>query len=468
MPAIVRPSREFSFADWSKRHPREALPGDRLDAQIKNLIDAIHSTQLALAEIRRDDGKLKNAIVAIEQLAPSVRQTFCDDVIRYTYDAAIRAEQGAAVVRASERTAALFAQDAEAAAISSAQFLSATSNASNLVEKNTTRIINLADAVDDDATEAENWADYAQAQADNAIAAKDEALQWAEFLAGPVVSADEAPAYIADSPFPHGLYYQPVEGYGGVAGLWSAKWWAIYAAQLVGPWGFYYLGGWPTPPFPGATNPDTGVAVPNPLTPGSFYYDTTTDQLYVWDGTQWKSPYVLASGAVSRFVYLATAGQTAFSGADYNGATPDVGNSPSDVHLNGVRLVETIDYAIDAASSTLTLSVPATVNSTVQWDLLVAPDDLVPGNIHAFKVQLTPALPDGTTKTFTMKYTHPVNGPTPVDITDGAQLQVSIDGIVQEPAVDYSGSGATLTMQTAPVAGARFWVVWFSNAVLTS
>lgn len=327
----------------------------------------------------------------------------------------------------------------------------------------------MSSTIEAQTADAQDWANYSQAQADNAIAAKDEALQWAEYLAGPVVNADEAPAYIAGSPFPHGLYYQPVEGYGGVAGLWSAKWWAVYAAQLVGPWGFYYLGGWESPPFPGAVNPDTGIKVPSPLAPGSFYYDITTGELYVWNGSEWKSPYVLASGAVSQFVYQASAGQTAFAGADYFGKAPNVGASPSDVHLNGVRLVETIDFVVDAASSTLTLqNIAVTAGSIVQWDLLVSPDNLVPGNVHTFKAALTPTVPDGVAKNFTMTYSHPVHGITPVNVTDGAQLQVCLDGIIQEPGADYSAAGNTLTMATAPIAGAHFWVVWFSNAVLTS
>jgi hypothetical protein len=221
--------------------------------------------------------------------------------------------------------------------------------------------------------------------------------------------------------------------------------------------------------LPGSTNPTTGVKVPTPIAPGSIYYDTTSKTIYAWDGTEWKSPYSLATGVSSRFVYTVAAdGQTVFTGADDNGATPAVGTSPSDVHVNGVRYVANIDYAIDAASSTLTLTIGVPANTVVQWDLLVSPDLLVPGNIHAFKVMLTPAVPDGTATVFTMTYNHPVNGITPVDVTDGAQLQVSLEGIVQEPGADYSGTGNTLTFVEAPLAGSRLWVVWFSNAVLTS
>ena len=48
-----------------------------------------------------------------------------------------------------------------------------------------------------------------------------------------------------------------------------------------------------------------------------------------------------------------------------------------------------------------------------------------------------------------------------------AQLQVSLDGIVQEPGSDYTATGAALTMTSPPPAGARFWAVWFANEALT-
>ena len=49
------------------KNPTQAqLPGDQLNAQIQNLVDAIASTQKALVDIRRDDGRLKNESVAAE------------------------------------------------------------------------------------------------------------------------------------------------------------------------------------------------------------------------------------------------------------------------------------------------------------------------------------------------------------------------------------------------------------------
>ena len=460
MPAIVRPRRNTRFSD----SPRGQVAADLLDAQIHNLIEAIYSTQVALEDIRRDDGKLRNALIGPEQMTPELVDHLVVGIRAHTARQAFRAEHGAAEAINAEQNTALFARDAEAAAISASQFLAAVNTAAEIV-KNSEKTVDLhLTAVESEATDAENWATYSKAQADNAIAAKNEATQWAEYLAGPVVNPDDAPAYIQDHPFGHGLYYQPVEGYGGTGGLWSAKWWAVYAAQLVGPWSFYYLGGWADPPFPGAVNPDTGIKIPSPLPPGSFYYDTDTDTVYFWNGSEWVSPYALASGVTSRFVYKATVGQTVFTGADLDGATPAVGQSPSDVHLNGVKLVPTLDYTIDAATSTLTLLIPASVDSYVQWDLLVPSDKLTPSGVHSFKCTVTGAI-DGANKAFTLQYNHPVNGLQPTAVTDNAQLQVSLDGIVQEPGIDYTASAAALGFVTPPLQGARLWAVWFATAV---
>ncbi|MHC2536968.1 hypothetical protein [Bradyrhizobium diazoefficiens] len=461
MTSIERPRRLFSFTDWSKSNGRQPPPGDRLDAQIDLLVNAIFSTQQALAEIRRDDGRLQNKLVAAETLEPSLADALGAAVEHRVAQNAYAAARAADRARLAENNLALFARDAEAAAISASQFLSAVNTAQQLVAKSEDRVANLATSVDVDAAETENWADYAKAQADNAIKAKDEALQWAEYLAGPVVNSDDAPAYIAGSPFPHGLYYQPVEGYGGVAGLWSAKWWAIYAAQLVGPWGYYYLGGWHEPPLPGETNPNTGIKVPNPIAPGSTYYDLDTNQLYVWNGTTWTTPLTLAPGFVQQLVYSATEGQTTFSGADLHGTVPDVGTSPSDVHINGVRQIPGDDFTV--SGDVLTLTDPVAAGSMVQWDLLIPSAQLAPGAVFSFKIHTL--TPNGSLRDFTLAYTDPSSGmPALAAVGDAAQLDVVIDGIPQEPGPDFTASGSNLHLVTAPRADAKLWAVWHRPA----
>lgn len=456
MITVKRPARLFSFGDYSKSRPRDPPPGDRIDAQFIELIAAIQTTQDALAEIRRDDGALKNNSVTEHHLVDGLREKIVGDIQEKIAPIALTVSGTAAAARDAERNAQLFAKDAEAAVNVATQITSGLSALRARIESSASINTKAVDNADLFATESENWADYSKAQADNAIAAKDEALQWAEFLAGPVVNSLEAPAYIADSPFPHGLYYQPVQG--GVAGLWSAKWWALYAQNIVGKTGIFYLGAWPAPPLGGEQNPDTGQVVPDPIPPGSFYFDTTTGKLNIWTGTAWSQPLSVGQGYQATYVYLATAGQTVFSGADSYGKTPVVGTSPSSVYVNGVRLIETSDFVIDAVGNTLTIAAGLTVNSMVQWDLLVPPDQIAPGAVNAFKINAV--TPDGTTQNFPLKYN--VSG-SPVDaaVGDGVQLQVSLDGALQEPGVDYTASGNSIHFVTAPLATSHLWMVWY-------
>ena len=460
MAAIVRPTQPVLFSD----RPRGQVQADLLDAQITNLVAAIHSTQVALEDIRRDDGKLKSNSVGREQLAAELKHSRqeIDDVEARTINAAQAAAAAASSVVGTIREVDLRASDAEAAAISAAGMLSAISHGNITALDATSDAENSADRAESAAVASESWSNYSHAQSDNAEAAKNEATQWAEYLAGPVVNSDDAPAYIAGHPFGHGLYYQSVEGAGGTGGLWSAKWWAIYAQQLVGNISFYYLGPWATPPIPGSTNPATGMTVPDPLAVGSFYYDTTYNTVMVWNGTSWQPPGVqVAAGYRARYVYISTEAQLTYSGADINGVAPMFTNEGHDVCLNGVRLVPTLDYTIDPATDSMTLAESPGAGAVVQWDLMIPPDQINSAKVDAFKVETL--TPDGVTATFALLYIDPSVGPpaVPTAIGQGAQLMVVLDGVMQEPGVDFTALGSTLTLSSAPRADSKLWAVWY-------
>lgn len=63
------------------------------------------------------------------------------------------------------------------------------------------------------------------------VITSDQGLKWSEYIAGPVVSHNAAPAAIAATPFPEGLFADPIAGSPG--GLFSAKYWALAAANTV-------------------------------------------------------------------------------------------------------------------------------------------------------------------------------------------------------------------------------------------
>src|SRR3982750_4559404 len=62
----------FSFAGYQATKPNVPLPGVRVDVEFANIANSLTGTQNALADIRRDDGKLKNGIVTPESLDPGM------------------------------------------------------------------------------------------------------------------------------------------------------------------------------------------------------------------------------------------------------------------------------------------------------------------------------------------------------------------------------------------------------------
>ena len=461
MVTVKRPSRIFSFADHSQLRPKEPPPGDRLDAQFHELIEAIATTQNALAEIRRDDGKLKNKTVTQHHLVDGLLADIKTNLTNELAPFALSVAGAAANATEAERKTALYAEDAERAVQIATRLVNGMAALRHLIETKSDVNAKAADIADMFSTEAENWANYSHAQADNAAKARDEAVAWAEYLAGPVVDPAAAPAYIANSPIGAGLYYQPVEG--GIAGLWSSKWWALQAYNLVGAAGQFFLGPWPAGPLPGEQNPNTGQVAPTPIPPGSIYYDTTAGQIMVWDGAQWKQAVgLLAPAALAQYAYAATAGQQDFSGPDLSGQSPAVGSNPSDVHVNGVRLVLGLDYSVNAGTNTLHISAPLPAGSTVQWDLLMPP--AVPAaSITAWKIK--PLHPDGSNQNFLLQYVNAATVITDAAVGKSEELLVTLDGTPQEPGIDFTATGNQLHLAVAPGADADLWAVWMQPVV---
>jgi hypothetical protein len=120
-----------------------------------------------------------------------------------------------------------------------------------------------------------------------------------------------------------------------------------------------YLGSFSTPP---ATD-----AAGGPLTAGMLYFNDTQGVLFVYDGARWLSASSSIETVRQVFTFIATAGQTVFSGLDANGETLALDiSSLTSVFLNGVRLVETTDYTINSGTNTVTLTTGAALNDTVQ------------------------------------------------------------------------------------------------------
>jgi hypothetical protein len=98
----------------------------------------------------------------------------------------------------------------------------------------------------------------------------------------------------------------------------------------------------------------------NALITGALYFDTTLNSMRVYDGSVWMSAGSSVNGTSRRYKYVATAGQTTFSGVDANGATLAYDPGYIDIYMNGVRL-DASDYTA-TSGSTFVLGTAATLN----------------------------------------------------------------------------------------------------------
>lgn len=69
----------YSFSGYQASNPTIPLPADKVDAELAAIDVALDSTQTALNEIRRSDGKLTNQIVGVDSLSTAVLALFSGD-----------------------------------------------------------------------------------------------------------------------------------------------------------------------------------------------------------------------------------------------------------------------------------------------------------------------------------------------------------------------------------------------------
>ena len=95
------------------------------------------------------------------------------------------------------------------------------------------------------------------------------------------------------------------------------------------------------------------ATAPTGATEGDLWFDTTNDKMMVYNGGSWQNAGSSVNGTAARFKFTATASQTAFTGADANGATLAYDAGYIDVYLNGVHLDPSDYTATDGSTITL-------------------------------------------------------------------------------------------------------------------
>jgi hypothetical protein len=238
------------------------------------------------------------------------------------------------------------------------------------------------------------------------------------------------------------------------------------------------------------------MALDLPVPTQLFQAHRTEDKVWVWDGIAWyidstasALARALSPAAAARLVYAVSDSTTALPTA-----VPDLfGTSyvlsavapfePVQVYLNGVLLVldpdgsgAIGDYVVHRDTSTIELLVPPAHDGIVQIDILLPSQRAVLGAVNVYTlldfdsdwaedVDAPPAgLQDGSNAAFPIYYQEAGGQARPASVTRSAQVEIYLDGVRQQPDVDYTASGAVLTMASPPAADAAFWGVWYQPA----
>ena len=139
----------------------------------------------------------------------------------------------------------------------------------------------------------------------------------------------------------------------------------------------------------------------NALLTGALYYNTTTQTMKVYDGANWITATAAGTTALLTYKYVATAGQTTFSGAASVGGTLSYTSNNIIVFVNGVSLDST-DYTATNGTSVVLASGAALNDEVVivAFKSFTVADTYTKGEVDAFAVKLTGAQTVAGVKTF--------------------------------------------------------------------
>lgn len=218
--------------------------------------------------------------------------------------------------------------DSSAQASQSAAALSAA-NAASSASTASTQATNAANSATSAATQATNAANSATAAASSATSASNSASTATSQASAASTSASNA-----------------------ATSATNAATSATNAANSYNTFHNQYQGAYATAP---TTRPDSSA-----LQIGDLYFNTTTNSMQVRGSSGWTNAGSSVNGTARRYRYIATAGQTTFTGSDSNGNTMAYDAGYIDVYLNGIRLDQS-DYTASSGTS-LVLASGAAVN----------------------------------------------------------------------------------------------------------
>jgi hypothetical protein len=199
----------------------------------------------------------------------------------------------------------------------------------------------------------------------------------------------------------------------------------------------------------------------NALVTGALYYNSTSGSMKVYDGANWIAASSAGNASLLNYRYVATAGQTTFSGADANAATMSYTQNNIIVSRNGVVLDPT-DYTATSGTSVVLVNA-ATVGDNI--------------NIVAFKsfttADMVPASTGGTfagnvAVTGNLSYTGTLTGGTGVVNIGSGQIYKDASGNVgigtSSPTGNFQVSGANPRTRLTNTSGTTTTVLQGSDS----
>lgn len=434
-PVPLPPQRQFSFTDWSVNNPAAPQPGDRLDSEFDRTNMAVTATVAWAETSLATDGTLRPASVGQPQLVPGLFDWIASDAIAQVQPYVDQAHAYATSAAASANTASAQAGTATASATqaggSAADAAIYAGQAGTSANAANQSAISAADSLID----TDNYANDALGSRNEAYDYSILAQAWAE--------------HMPDTIPPNILAVMNITG-----DHWSSRWWANHAAeavqgatenldevgqgwvdtindtgqQWIGAFQTLYLGAFYTPP--------TTDAFGNPVAVGAVYYNMVLEAPYVWNGVAWVPLITPSPSQIYKYLYVATAGQTVFSGADRNGNTL-VYNSANkqqvSVWRKGLLLTPVDEYA--SAVNRITLVAPAAAGDIVQVYVESVPQITL--NWTTRKLDTSHWTTTGGTLIDT-------NGQ-PVAPAAASDVFISVDGVWQNALKDYVVSSNIIT-----------------------
>jgi hypothetical protein len=251
-------------------------------------------------------------------------------------------------------------------------------------------------------------------------------------------------------------------------------------AENLGRYMEIFLGAYQLPP---------SSAPAGPLLPGMIYFDLTKNAAQVYDGAAWRPLYSASPSLQSKLIYDTKTPQKVYplTAKDARGNSYTLNANYLEgvnAYINGVRMVEDIDYTVDRTTSEVTFSQKVPHGAVVQFDILTPPELLQPGAINVKPIAdldinwtgqpqnslAGTVLPgaagmvDGRRTEFELHIGLMTGTTQQVTTINPVEVEMFVDGVRQHPGKDYVFQNGLLHFTEAPQEDASVWGVWLQPA----